>query len=63
MLRDDLQADFDSLLPGQDQPNRRTALKAALGVGYTAAAGPLANATSSRTRLSATTSPSRNILA
>ncbi len=41
MLRDDLQADFDSLLPGQDQPNRRTALKAALGVGYAATAMPI----------------------
>lgn len=41
MLRDDLQADFDSLLPGQNQPNRRTALKAALGVGYAATAMPI----------------------
>ncbi len=41
MLREDLQADFDSLLPGEDQPNRRTALKAALGVGYAATAMPI----------------------
>ena len=36
MQRDDRQADFDSLLPGkttEDGATRRTALKAALGVG------------------------------
>ena len=44
MLRDDLRNDFDSLLPGASTENgatRRTALKAALGVGYAAAAAPL----------------------
>lgn len=49
MLRDDLQADFDSLLPGQDQPNRRTALKAALGVGYAATAMPIMAQTAIKT--------------
>ena len=49
MLRDDLQADFDSLLPGQDQPNRRTALKAALGVGYAATAMPMMAQTAIKT--------------
>ncbi|MBX3656563.1 MAG: dienelactone hydrolase family protein [Ramlibacter sp.] len=44
MLRDDLKAEFDSLLPGPSsaaEPTRRTALKAALGVGYAAAAAPI----------------------
>lgn len=49
MSRDDLQADFDSLLPGQDQPNRRTALKAALGVGYAATAMPIMAQTAIKT--------------
>lgn len=49
MLRDDLQADFDALLPGQDQPNRRAALKAALGVGYAAAALPIMAQTAVKT--------------
>ena len=40
MLREDLKQEFDSLVPGSGGlPTRRTALKAALGVGYTAAAG------------------------
>lgn len=44
MLRDDLKNDFDSLLPGRSNEQgatRRTALKAALGAGYAAAAAPL----------------------
>ena len=44
MQRDDVQADFDSLLPGKttlDGATRRTALKAALGVGYAATALPI----------------------
>ena len=43
MLGDDLRSEFDSLLPGSsgDGPSRRTALKAALGVGYAAAAAPI----------------------
>jgi len=52
MLRDDLQNDFDSLLPGQSTAQgatRRTALKAALGVGYAAAAAPLVAQTAIRT--------------
>ncbi|WP_326533937.1 dienelactone hydrolase family protein [Pseudorhodoferax sp.] len=43
MLRDDLKADFDSLLPGgstEQGASRRTALKAALGVGYAASTLP-----------------------
>jgi len=42
MLREDLRTDFDSLLPGSSREGgatRRGALKAALGVGYAAAAG------------------------
>jgi carboxymethylenebutenolidase len=52
MLRDDLQQDFDSLLPGTSTAagaTRRTALKAALGVGYAAAAAPLMAQTAIRT--------------
>lgn len=44
MLREDLRHEFDSLLPGESGPagaTRRGALKAALGVGYAAAATPL----------------------
>jgi len=43
-LHDDLQTDFDALLPGRSTElgaSRRTALKTALGVGYAAAAAPL----------------------
>jgi carboxymethylenebutenolidase len=43
--RPDLQADFDSLRPGESTSQgatRRTALKAALGAGYAAAALPIA---------------------
>ena len=52
MLRDDLRKDFDSLLPGTstlDGATRRTALKAALGMGYAAAAAPLMAQTAIRT--------------
>ena len=52
MLRDDLKNDFDSLLPGrstEEGATRRTALKAALGVGYAAAAAPLMAQTAIRT--------------
>ena len=44
MLRGDMKTDFDSLLPGkstEEGATRRTALKAALGVGYAAAALPI----------------------
>ncbi len=52
MLRDDLQSDFDALLPGATGPGgptRRTALKAALGAGYAAAALPIVAQTAIRT--------------
>ena len=52
MLRDDLKADFDSLLPGkstEDGATRRTALKAALGVGYAATAMPIMAQTAIKT--------------
>jgi carboxymethylenebutenolidase len=52
MLRDDLQADFDSLLPGrstEEGASRRTALKAALGVGYAASTGPIMAQTAVKT--------------
>ncbi len=52
MHREDLQDDFDSLLPGAATArgaSRRDALKAALGVGYAAAAGPLMAQTAIRT--------------
>ena len=52
MLGDDLKNDFDALLPGRSSEQgatRRTALKAALGAGYAAAAGPLMAQTAIRT--------------
>lgn len=52
MLREDLKTDFDSLVPGQTGeagPSRRTALKAALGVGYAAAAMPIVAQTAVKT--------------
>jgi len=52
MLREDLLRDFDSLVPGASTacgPSRRTALKAALGVGYAAAALPIAAQTAIKT--------------
>ena len=44
MLHDNLMKDFNALLPGNGQgegASRRTALKAALGVGYAATALPI----------------------
>ena len=52
MLNTDLKNEFDSLLPGQSTEagaSRRTALKAALGVGYTAAAMPIMAQTAIKT--------------
>jgi len=52
MQRDNLKADFDSLLPGQsteDGATRRTALKAALGAGYAATAMPIMAQTAIKT--------------
>ncbi|MEP6824117.1 MAG: dienelactone hydrolase family protein [Ramlibacter sp.] len=52
MLGDDLRSEFDSLLPGQSGTNgatRRTALKAALGVGYAASAMPIMAQTAIKT--------------
>lgn len=52
MLGEDLGKDFDALLPGAstaEGATRRTALKAALGVGYAAAAAPLMAQTAIRT--------------
>lgn len=52
MLRDDLQTEFNALLPGQSTAagaTRRTALKAALGVGYAATALPIMAQTAIKT--------------
>jgi len=52
MLHADQKADFDSLLPGkttEDGASRRTALKAALGVGYAATAMPIMAQTAVKT--------------
>ena len=52
MLNSNLKSDFDSLLPGQSTEagaNRRTALKAALGVGYAASAMPIMAQTAIKT--------------
>ncbi len=52
MLNSDQKKDFDALLPGQSTEagaSRRTALKAALGVGYAAAAMPLMAQTAIKT--------------
>jgi len=52
MLNPDQRQDFDALLPGQSTEagaSRRTALKAALGVGYAAAAVPLMAQTAIKT--------------
>jgi carboxymethylenebutenolidase len=52
MLGDDLKKDFDALMPGActaQGATRRGALKAALGVGYAAAAAPLMAQTAIRT--------------
>ena len=52
MLNTDLKTEFDALLPGQSTDagaSRRTALKAALGVGYAAAAMPIMAQTAIKT--------------
>ncbi|MFO1246175.1 MAG: dienelactone hydrolase family protein [Ramlibacter sp.] len=52
MLRDDLKTEFDALLPGhatEAGTSRRTALKAALGVGYAATALPIMAQTAIKT--------------
>jgi carboxymethylenebutenolidase len=52
MFTSDQRSEFDSLLPGQSTENgatRRTALKAALGVGYAAAALPIMAQTAIKT--------------
>ncbi len=52
MLNSDQTSEFDSLLPGQSSengPTRRTALKAALGVGYAATALPIMAQTAIKT--------------
>lgn len=52
MLHDDLRTEFNALLPGQTTeagPSRRTALKAALGVGYAASALPVMAQTAIKT--------------
>jgi carboxymethylenebutenolidase len=49
MLTADLKTEFDGLLPGHDTPSRRTALKAALGVGYAATAMPIMAQTAVKT--------------
>ena len=52
MLHQDQKNDFDALLPGQSTENgasRRTALKAALGVGYAATAMPIMAQTAIKT--------------
>ena len=52
MLHEDLKADFDSLLPGRSTEqgaSRRTALKAALGVGYAASTLPIMAQTAVKT--------------
>ena len=52
MLDTSLRSEFDSLLPGQSTEHgasRRTALKAALGVGYAATAMPIMAQTAIKT--------------
>ena len=52
MLNQNAQSEFDSLLPGASTEagaNRRTALKAALGVGYAATAMPIMAQTAIKT--------------
>ena len=52
MLREDLKTEFDALLPGRSTEagaTRRTALKAALGVGYAASALPVMAQTAIKT--------------
>ncbi|HCL85174.1 MAG TPA: carboxymethylenebutenolidase, partial [Comamonadaceae bacterium] len=40
-MRDDMQQDFDTLVPGTGSGSRRTALQLMLGAGYAAAAAPV----------------------
>ena len=52
MLNDNQKSEFDALLPGQSTEagaTRRTALKAALGVGYAATAMPIMAQTAIKT--------------
>jgi carboxymethylenebutenolidase len=49
MLNSDLTTELDALLPTQASPSRRSALKAALGVGYAATALPIMAQTAIRT--------------
>ena len=52
MLREDLQSEFNALLPGRSTEagaTRRTALKAALGVGYAASTLPIMAQTAIKT--------------
>ena len=66
MLKDDMKTDFNSLLPGkstEDGATRRTALKAALGVGYAAATLPVMAQTAVRTSADGLTAGEITILA
>lgn len=49
MFSEDLKTEFNALLPGQGAPSRRSALKAALGVGYAATALPIMAQTAIKT--------------
>ena len=49
MLNADLKTEFDALLPEAAPPSRRTAIKAALGVGYAAAVMPIMAQTAIKT--------------
>ncbi len=49
MFSEDLKTEFNALLPGQSTPSRRSALKAALGVGYAATALPIMAQTAIKT--------------
>jgi len=52
VLKSDLVSDLQALLPGQSTeqgPSRRTALKAALGVGYAASVSPIMAQTAIKT--------------
>jgi len=49
MFSEDLNTEFNALLPGQNTPTRRSALKAALGVGYAATAFPIMAQTAIKT--------------
>lgn len=49
MFSEDLNTEFNALLPGQSTPSRRSALKAALGVGYAATAFPIMAQTAIKT--------------